>query len=298
MKQSYKFVLLISLIFTFDALAQGELLNGGFENWNNGKATHWLSTNIPNDIATNVTQTSDAHSGAFAVRGEVQFIFNAEFVPGIFTGYNESLVGAGFPVTQKYSSFSGYYKFIRGGNIPDEFHVLATLTNESASGRIAEAEFDLPAAADYTFFEIPFVYDTENLHLDPEVVNISIVIDESPDGEVNQGSVFYIDDLELSGLTGVGLIENSIPAEYALKQNYPNPFNPTTKIEFSIPKPGNVTLQVYNMLGEKVTTLVNEHLTSGSYSADFNSQNLSSGTYIYKLTTNNFSESKKMIVLK
>lgn len=299
MKQKFiPSILIFVLMLLSTSYAQNEILNAGFENWNNGKAQHWLSTNIPNNIATNVTQTTDAHSGSFAITGEVQLVFNADFVPGIFTGYNESVVESGFPVTQKYQSFSGYYKFIRGGSIQDVFLVVATLTNQSGGVRIAEAEMELLPAGEYTFFDIPFVYDPANLSMDPEVVHISIVIDETPDGDVNQGSTFFVDDLSFGGTTSVGLNSDIIPNQFKLEQNYPNPFNPTTQINFSLPEHSNVELSIYNMLGEKVATLLNENLQAGNYSTNWNAENISSGNYIYRISSGNYVESKMMTLLK
>jgi hypothetical protein len=89
-----------------------------------------------------------------------------------------------------------------------------------------------------------------------------------------------------------------IPNVYSLEQNYPNPFNPATMIRFSIAEPGLVTLNVYNLLGEKVATLVNSELASGSYEVDFNSGNYSSGIYFYTIKANNYLATKKMILLK
>jgi photosystem II stability/assembly factor-like uncharacterized protein len=91
---------------------------------------------------------------------------------------------------------------------------------------------------------------------------------------------------------------NSFPTKYALLQNYPNPFNPTTTIEYSIPQNGNVTLKIYNELGEEVRTLENGYKETGSYTVNFNAANLSSGIYYYKLSSGNFSTVKKMIFLK
>jgi hypothetical protein len=88
------------------------------------------------------------------------------------------------------------------------------------------------------------------------------------------------------------------PKEYQLAQNYPNPFNPTTKISYSIPQRGIVTLKVYDILGNEVSTLVNEEQSAGNYEVDFNAARLSSGIYFYKLQTENFVETKKMILLK
>jgi hypothetical protein len=104
--------------------------------------------------------------------------------------------------------------------------------------------------------------------------------------------------LVLSPYTGVNNHTSGIPGKYSLSQNYPNPFNPVTKIEYSIPKAGFVTLKVYDLLGREISTLVNEIKKAGYYMVDFNAMNLSSGTYYYKLVANDFSEMKKMTVIK
>lgn len=92
--------------------------------------------------------------------------------------------------------------------------------------------------------------------------------------------------------------DNQIPNKYVLSQNYPNPFNPTTVINFSIPKTSKIELSVYNVLGQKVATLLNKELAAGSYKYDFNASNLTSGIYFYKLQTENYSQTKKMMLLK
>lgn len=93
--------------------------------------------------------------------------------------------------------------------------------------------------------------------------------------------------------------QNTQTAEsYKLEQNYPNPFNPSTSINFSIPKSGFATLKVYDILGKEVATLVNGNLNAGSYSAEFNASNLTSGVYFYKLETEGFTSVKKMSLVK
>ncbi len=99
-------------------------------------------------------------------------------------------------------------------------------------------------------------------------------------------------------ITSVSNDDLEIPTDFRLNQNYPNPFNPNTTIKFSIPKSTGVNLNVYNLVGEKVAELVNEDLAAGNYSINFNSTNLSSGIYFYKIITSDFIESKKMILLK
>lgn len=98
--------------------------------------------------------------------------------------------------------------------------------------------------------------------------------------------------------TSIGNIGSGIPKEYSLKQNYPNPFNPITKINFDIPKSGYVKLSVYNSLGQETEVLVNQNMNAGFFSADWNASKYSSGIYFYKLETNGYTETKKMMLLK
>ena len=89
-----------------------------------------------------------------------------------------------------------------------------------------------------------------------------------------------------------------LPTAYELEQNYPNPFNPSTTIEYSIAKPGYVKIVIYNLLGQKVKTLVDEHKIIGSYSVSFNAKNLTSGVYFYSIQADGFIQSKKMLLMK
>ena len=86
--------------------------------------------------------------------------------------------------------------------------------------------------------------------------------------------------------------------QFSLEQNYPNPFNPTTKINYSIARPGLVSVRVYDILGRQVAQLVNRNQSEGSYSVDFNAANLSSGVYIYQIQSGSFTATKKMMLLK
>ena len=88
------------------------------------------------------------------------------------------------------------------------------------------------------------------------------------------------------------------PVDFRLDQNYPNPFNPNTTINFTIAKAGNVTLKVYNALGQEVATLVNGFKQANTYNVTFNGSDLASGVYIYTLNYNNNVVTKKMILLK
>ncbi len=88
------------------------------------------------------------------------------------------------------------------------------------------------------------------------------------------------------------------PIKFELSQNYPNPFNPSTTISFNLPKSGVVTLTVYNLMGEEIQILVEGYREAGIYTVNFNAEGLASGMYLYRLSTNGFTESKKMLIMK
>jgi len=99
-------------------------------------------------------------------------------------------------------------------------------------------------------------------------------------------------------VTGVNENTNYNPQIFRLEQNYPNPFNPSTRIRYEIPERSFVTLKVYDVLGNEIVTLVNEEKTAGSYEVKFNAANLPSAVYFYRLQTDSFVSSKKMLLLK
>ncbi len=105
----------------------------------------------------------------------------------------------------------------------------------------------------------------------------------------------YDGSFEFSDIVEVEILT---PIEFSLSPNYPNPFNPSTTIQYSIPKSGNVKLIVYSSLGEEVATLVNNYEEAGKYKINFDASGLSSGIYFYKLQTNNFNQIRKMILLR
>ncbi|MBS1494665.1 MAG: T9SS type A sorting domain-containing protein [Bacteroidetes bacterium] len=102
----------------------------------------------------------------------------------------------------------------------------------------------------------------------------------------------------ISDAIGISPISSRIPDKFSLSQNYPNPFNPNTTINFQIPKNNFVNLKVYDINGREVSELVNENLNAGEYKINFNATALPSGVYYYKLTSDNFSETKKMMLIK
>jgi len=98
-------------------------------------------------------------------------------------------------------------------------------------------------------------------------------------------------------ITGIE-INGNVPESYNLYQNYPNPFNSTTKLRFEISELRFVSLKIFDILGREVATLVNEQLKPGSYESEWDAAGFTSGVYFYKLETTDFSETKKIILIK
>ncbi|MBX7045879.1 MAG: T9SS type A sorting domain-containing protein [Ignavibacteria bacterium] len=120
----------------------------------------------------------------------------------------------------------------------------------------------------------------------------------SDGGTVGDG--WYVDNIKItnySTVTGINQI-SEIADKYSLKQNYPNPFNPSTSIRYAIAKSGFVSLKVFDMTGKVVANLVNDEQTTGSYEVNFNAASLASGVYYYKLESEGFAETKKMLLIK
>jgi len=105
-------------------------------------------------------------------------------------------------------------------------------------------------------------------------------------------SLLGIEPTDVQGMESFGI------DGYELEQNYPNPFNPVTNIKFTLPQAEKVRLDVYNIIGEKVITLIDKDMEAGFHSIPFNAANLSTGTYIYRLQTRDFSQTKKMLLMK
>lgn len=108
----------------------------------------------------------------------------------------------------------------------------------------------------------------------------------------------YLYGLDVTKPVNVSYNNEEKNSDYSLYQNFPNPFNPLTKIAYQLPRSGNVVLKVYDILGREVTTLVNEFKSEGRYEINFDASSLTSGVYIYQLRTENYVNTKKMILLK
>ncbi|MBL1212480.1 MAG: T9SS type A sorting domain-containing protein [Ignavibacteriae bacterium] len=126
-------------------------------------------------------------------------------------------------------------------------------------------------------------------------------LDFSPDGQFAYVGLFgtgYDRIYKFDRLTGVAQELGFVADNYELSQNYPNPFNPTTTISFTIPEASDVTLKVYDMIGQEVATLVNSEMSAGKFNVSFDASNLASGTYVYELRAGKTVITNKMMLLK
>jgi len=149
--------------------------------------------------------------------------------------------------------------------------------------------------------------------LNPETEAVSILLDINENvyitGNINNFNTTENHGMDIlhfklaSNLSSVNYIGVNQPKNFSLTQNYPNPFNPQTKIKFAVPlnvkgQTSNVKLIIYDLLGREVATLVNEELKPGTYEADWDGSNFSSGVYFYKIISDDFVETKKMVLMK
>jgi len=288
MKTRHNIVLISALlIFVTTALqAQNPIPNPGFENWNGSTPEGWFTLNIPGFEA--VTQSSDAHTGSFAARGEVIDVGGLPFGPGIITG---SIGDVNFPVSQQYARLTGFYKYTPAGT--DELNIAVDLKKNGLLSGVGVINVQNQATA-WTPFSIEINYFNQEI---PDAASINITIGNS--SMVNVGSTFLVDDLQFEDPVGIEDQSYSPIAEsYSLKQNYPNPFNPSTTIEFSLKHSGDVQLAIFNSLGQEVARVIDEPLAKGIYSITWNAEDLPGGIYFYRLTAGEFSETKKLLLTK
>lgn len=177
------------------------------------------------------------------------------------------------------------YKIYRGANTqgyePIAYSLIATIDAFDKSGPVT------------SYMDTSITIDTSG---DLAVYYKITAVDTSSYESVRSNYDWVPFDLDKSNVGNGG--KEIFPLAYSLSANYPNPFNPVTTIDYSIKFNGLVSLKVYDILGNEVATLVNENKSAGFYSVNFNASDLSSGIYIYTIKSGNFTDSKKLILLK
>ena len=288
-----QFSIIISLFFVLTINAQ--IINAGFENWRNGEPDGWTINS-----SSMVNRTNDFYSGTSAVRLSGEHKIGIVSTAQLINGTSENF---GTPVSQRHSSFNGWFKYIHTYYEKLELSVLMKKNGYI----IGEGTIDtLPEATDYKQFTCFITYYSNEI---PDTLVIVLKFTDYNISGVPTGAAAYFDDLSLEGLVDVKeIINNQSPPVYILKQNYPNPFNPTTKISWQSPVGSWQTLKVYDVLGNEVATLVDEYKPAGSYEVEFSAVGgsasggdayyLSSGVYFYKIQVGEYVSVKKMILLR
>lgn len=262
-----------------------EIPNNSFEFWTGGDPDDWSTTDFP-PVLDAVTQTSDAFEGSSAALMSIIDVGGISVLPLLAAG---DILGMGIPVSQRYGSFGGYYKF---NPLADE-NFLASVTMSLGGKFVGAGEDIFPATATWTEFNVPIQYTSGET---PDVAILIFVV-ANTGGTGTPGTAATVDFVMFGAPTDVEPIDGN-PVSYSLLQNYPNPFNPSTLIEYSIPEESFVELKVYDILGNEIATLVSEQQPAGVYRADFNADNKSGGLYFARITANEFTQVIKMTLLK
>ncbi len=268
-----------------------QIPNAGFEAWTGTTdllPDGWTTNNLLG-LGTPITRSSTAHSGSFSIQGSVVNVFGSGYPPSITTF---------FPFTQRVGSLKGFFQFSSVGG--DSLIGLVWLYSSGGSGLYAVGSFTAGTANQWTQFDAP-IYYTSGADPDSAYIQISITGQDS----IHIGSTFLLDDLTLEGTPSSVGHHNLVPTTFALQQNYPNPFNPSTMIEYTVGGVGGqgsgvsvVRLSVYDLLGQEVAVLINAAQAPGTYRVQFDASDLPSGMYFYRLQAGNFSQTRKLMILR
>ena len=287
MKHLIKIFSILLLLTT--ALIKGQVLNSDFEQWVGATPSNWQTSNVTL-IALPINKTTESHSGSFAAKGEVTTSVDGELFIPVLTSVPSP---EAFPSPRKINFMNLYYKFNSVGGDKMVVGVTCFAGNDLVGngGLVIESSNSTFVSAN-----IPIEYFGQGIP-DKCIVIIGAGHEDEEIGG-HEGTYFIVDDITFDGTTDLNDELNKQPNEFTLEQNYPNTFNPTTNISYSLKNNGLVNLTVYDVLGNIVTELVNEFQQAGTYMVKFNAENLSSGLYFYKLTSRNFSQTNKMLLVK
>lgn len=263
--------------------AQGEKLNSiyfpsvstGYIVGNTGKifkttngGLNWLSISSDNNHYSDVFFTNDNTGyivSAYLIRKTINGGANWQnYLVPIYQGGFSSIY---FPTPQ-----TGY--IVGGNDINTPYPVIVKTTNSGLNW------YAIGCQANFSLTSVRFINE-----------NIGFTVS-------NNGQILKTTNGGGQLLVGLNEPGKDIPSEYSMLQNYPNPFNPVTNIIFDIPKSSNVKIMIYNILGKEIVVLVNEKMNAGSYNVDWDASVYPSGVYFYKLVTDDFVESKKMVLIK
>ena len=312
--------------------------SAGTEQWvaryNGPSDSYDISTDIITDISGNVYVTGYSYDNVsledyatikYNSSGEQQWVSKYNGASGKFdiansittdnagnvfvTGYSYDVNSSEDYATVKYNSAGGQQWVSLYNGSGNDFDI-ATSIKSDVNGNVYVAGYSYGTGTQEDFATVKYNSNGDqqwaeifNGDADSSDIAASLAIDQS--GNIYTSGYSYVTSsgfdfitIKYSQTVGVNQISGNLPEKFLLEQNYPNPFNPNTNIRYTIEEAGYTSLTVYNSVGIELSALISENLQAGSYSAEFNAENYPSGVYYYKLTSGDFTQVKKMILLK
>ena len=264
-----------SIFIQFSFSFAQEIPNPSFEEWIIGAPVGWFGFGIG--------QSSDSYDGNYAAAIQV---LNDNTVPLLIAGE----VVPGISISERYESFKGFYKLNPNGNDFLKVDVIMGLDGDVVG--IGSVQFS--EASNWTEFTVPISYSSEETPNDA-LIFFSITNDE---GTATAGSNAVVDFVSFDEVTGIEQLRG-LTKESVHFKNFPNPFDLSTTISFDIENSTMVSLEVYNLTGQKVSTLLKDELIgTGHHKFRFDSMDIPSGLYFYTLSTDNFIVTRKMNCIK
>jgi len=308
-------IILLTTFVCITVNANAQIPNHGFEDWytvgNCIEPTSWHSFYSLFDTTGSycpVTRSTDHFPesiGSYSVRiANDTTIWNTGVEPGRFLGWGMLLSTKLddkplFPITGHPTSLCGYYKFLPENG--DTMTINIFLSDNGSDVSAGHLKSNIPAA-DWTAFNIPLSSYTA---ADSARITLSAAAEPKNGVGVRGNSVLYVDNLSFDILiTSVtDKPADGIPGTFYLGQNFPNPFNPSTSISFDIPWAVNVKMDIFDITGYTIRTLLDEPKVAGSFEVVWNGTDdtgntVASGLYIYRIQAGDFVQSKKLLFFK
>jgi len=212
-------------------------------------------------------------------------------IPTLRTNASEAVV----ELSQRQASDGSYELVLATDNVLKGLHIRAEVPDDAAEISAVDEQFEYVIGQSDGITNIGF-FDRSGRAVLPAGETVLLRSDQPL--PIVSASATDADFHTVVCRIGEGILDRPLPTDYSLAQNYPNPFNPITRIEFALPEAGQASIEVYNIAGQKVATIADGAFDAGRHTVDWNASDLASGIYFYRLNTDHFSTTRKMVLLK